>query len=76
MVTEINGFNGADIEAVVNEAIENCFLDKEAKLDDEMLKVATSTISISKSCKKQIDDMKKVFLESNFKDASKTDKKK
>ena len=76
LVKETKGFNGADIEAVVNEAIENCFLDKEAKLDDEMLKVATSTISISKSCKKQIDDMKKVFQESNFKDASKTDNNK
>ena len=40
-------------------------------LPDEMLRVAKETISISKSCKKQIDDMKKIFDDSHFKDASK-----
>ena len=46
------------------------FIDAEKKLPYEMLRVAEETISISKSCKKQIDDMKKIFDESHFRDAS------
>lgn len=69
------GFNGADIESVVNEAVEKCFLDnlegKDTKFDASLLKeIADNTISISKSCKKQIDNMKKAFKENNFKDAT------
>ena len=33
-------------------------------------KIASQTISISKSCKKQIENMKKVFEKSSFKDAT------
>ena len=70
-----DGFNGADIESVVNEAVEVCFLDKldgkDTKFDASLLKeIADKTISISKSCKKQIDNMKKAFKENNFKDAT------
>ena len=70
-----DGFNGADIESVVNEAVEKCFLDKlegkDTKFDAGLLKeIAGKTNSISKSCKKQIDDMKKAFKENNFKDAT------
>lgn len=70
LVRVTQGYNGADIEAIVNEAIENCFIKKEKKLSDEMLKVARETISISKSCQKQIEDMETVFQESHFKNAS------
>ncbi len=73
-----NGFNGADIEAVVNEAMEECFLkemeENKAVQENEFRKnleeIANRTISISKSCKKQIENMKKVFEESSFKDAT------
>lgn len=71
LLSKTSGYNGADIESIVNEAIENCFLDKKLKLKDEMNKVAEATISISKSCEKQIKKMKEIFTESNFKDASK-----
>ena len=71
------GFNGADLEAVVNESIENCFVHNELKKSDvklvlkvEMERVAKETISISKSCKEQIEKMQKVFKESSFRDAS------
>ena len=69
------GFNGADIESVVNEAVEVCFLDKlegkDTKFDASLLKkIAGKTICISKSCKKQIEAMKKAFKENNFKDAT------
>lgn len=74
------GFNGADIEAVVNETVERGFLKliDENKLNEDLmittemlLTEANSTVSISKSCKEQIEKMKKVFQSSNFKDASK-----
>lgn len=74
------GFNGADIEAVVNETVERGFLKlvESNKLNEDLmittdmlLSEAKSTVSISKSCKEQIEKMKKVFQSSNFKDASK-----
>lgn len=69
------GFNGADIESVVNEAVEKCFIDsldnKGTAFDEKLLKgIASDTISISKSCNKQIENMKKAFKENNFKDAT------
>jgi len=74
-----DGFNGADIEAVVNETAERCFLNVIDRKSDESVTIDTSmlveeakkTVSISKSCKEQIEQMKKVFSSSNFKDASK-----
>ena len=74
-----SGFNGADIEAVVNETIEREFLKLvEAKKFDSQLTITTNmlieeaknTVSISKSCKDQIEQMEKVFSTSNFKNAS------
>ena len=39
--------------------------------DERLLKdIASKTVSITKSCKQQIDDMKKAFKENNFKDAT------
>lgn len=78
LIKNTEGFNGADIEAVVNEAMEECFLNeiegKKFMQDSDFKKsleeIAKRTISISKSCKKQIDNMKKVFEESSFKDAT------
>lgn len=79
------GFNGADIEAVVNETLEKAFItyieegkrsnDKNAPVsivltEEMLLETAKETVSISASCKKQIDDMKKIFEESSFKDAT------
>ena len=75
-----NGFNGADIEAVVNETVEREFLklvvagnlDSQLTITTRMLiEEAKKTVSISKSCKDQIEQMKKVFSTSNFKNASK-----
>lgn len=77
-----DGFNGADIESVVDETVEKAYRDLLKETDSEKKKVITITISalkdqssktmsISKSCKTQIDEMKKVFKESNFTNASK-----
>ncbi len=66
-----NGFNGADIESVVNEALEECFLSNEQELTIDILeKIAKQTICISKSSKQQIEEMEKAFKENNFKDAT------
>lgn len=66
-----DGFNGADIESVVNEAVEECFLSGVRELSKNVLEdIARQTISSSKSSKQQIDNMKKVFKENNFKDAT------
>lgn len=78
------GFNGADIEAVVNETTEHEFLrllqtkkDEKEKLTEKLIittekliQEANKTVSISKSCKEQIENMRKIFKESNFKNAS------
>ena len=58
-------------KVVVNEAVEKCFLSGVRELSKSVLEdIARQTISISKSCKKQIDNMKKAFQENNFKDAT------
>ena len=65
------GFNGADIESVVNEAIEESFLEgKEPLTTNKLMEIANKTVSISKSCKNQIENMKKAFEENRFKDAT------
>lgn len=75
LINKTEGFNGADIEAVVSEAIEAAFLDNcnkdEKKFEELLLDVAKRTKSISKSCKKQIENMEKAFKENSFTDASK-----
>lgn len=82
IVKATNGFNGADIEAVVNQALEELFVqslrarkDKKSEItlslsEEKLLSVAKRTVSISKSCKSQIENMQKIFNESNFTDAS------
>lgn len=65
------GFNGADIASVVSESVEDCFINNKAELTTEKLvEVAKNTISISKSCSKQIEKMERAFGENNFKDAT------
>ena len=52
--------------------VESKKLNEDLMISTEMLLTeAKSTVSISKSCKEQIEKMKKVFQSSNFKDASK-----
>ncbi len=80
IISETEGFNGADIESVVNEALEDAFIENLGKssdasskitlTQDQLCDVAKRTVSISKSCKAQIETMKKVFKEGNFTNAS------
>lgn len=77
IIKQSEGFNGADIEAVVCEAKEEAFLNSIEGKDDKvnfnslLMDIAKKTNSISKSCKKQIESMKKAFEENCFTDASK-----
>lgn len=65
------GFNGADIEAVINDAVETAFDRGENILTlDGMRFIANSTISISKSCGTQIRNMEEVFKQNSFKDSN------
>jgi len=75
------GFNGADIESVVNDTVERCYLrDKKSSSTNtkesssininDFLETIQNTVSISKSCRKQIDAMKNLFAENCFKDAT------
>lgn len=71
LVKYTKGFNGADIEMVVTETIEECFLDKNNNFSENLLiEKAKQTVSISRSCKKQIEAMKILFKDSSFKDAT------
>jgi len=36
----------------------------------KLIEIAKKTVSISKSCKQQIENMKKAFAENSFKDAT------
>ena len=68
--SETAGFNGADIESVVHQTVETSFLEKSPVSTEAMIKIARKTLSITKSCKKQIDAMRAVFKESSFRDAT------
>jgi SpoVK/Ycf46/Vps4 family AAA+-type ATPase len=66
-----SGFNGADIESVVHQTIEKCFLNNRSGVTtSDLMATAKNTLSITKSCKKQIDAMQSVFKESSFRDAT------
>ena len=64
------GFNGADIESVVNEALEESFVNNVTFSEDLLKQKARETVSISKSCKEQISKMEQEFAKNSFKDAS------
>ena len=64
------GFNGADIESVVNEALEESFVNNVTFSENLLKQKAKETVSISKSCKEQIEKMDKEFAKNSFKDAS------
>lgn len=65
------GCNGADIESIINESVEEWFLNGSSSDFSEILRNHTmNVISISKSCKEQIDGMKSAFKKGSFVNAS------
>jgi SpoVK/Ycf46/Vps4 family AAA+-type ATPase len=69
LIKETDGFNGADIESVINEAIEDCYINKHDLTSDILVSFAKETVSITKSCVDQIKEMNQIFEKSNFKSA-------
>lgn len=75
------GCNGADIESVVNSAVEICFLKEKEKGKEKeketvtvtkkiLLEILENTKSISETCSEDIKKMEEVFKKSNFISAS------
>lgn len=71
------GFNGADIESAIYQAVEDTFLENLNRVSENPLEINESilkrscqnTISISKSCEEQITEMEKLFSKSTFRNA-------
>lgn len=76
LIQETEGFNGADLEAVVKDAIETAFLDgKTALTTEDLLRAVKDTKSISSTLKDKIEQIKDTVSRIDIKPASITDKK-
>lgn len=71
LVKVTSGYNGADLEAIVKEAIESCFIEGREQLNTEDLKLAQKNIkSISDTLEKRIKEIKEVVKDMDLKPAS------
>ena len=76
LVKLTNGYNGADLEAIVKDAIENCFIDGKEYLTTEDLKTAQKNIkSISSTLEKRIKEIKEAVKDMDLKPASNPENK-
>jgi len=74
LIKETNGFNGADLEAVVKDAIESAFISGNDKITTEdLLQAVKDTKSISSTLKDKIDQIKKTISKIDIKPASNED---
>lgn len=75
LIRETNGYNGADLEAVVKETIESAFIDNRLELTTEDLITAIKrTKSISLTLKDKIAQIKETISRIDIAPASKEDK--
>ena len=76
LVKLTNGYNGAELEAIVKDAIENCFIDGKEYLTTEDLKTAQKNIkSISSTLEKRIKEIKEAVKDMDLKPASNPENK-
>lgn len=76
LVKLTSGYNGADLEAIVKDAIESCFIDGRNQLTTEDLKTAQQNIkSISSTLEKRIKEIKEAVKDMDLKPASNPDNK-
>lgn len=69
-----DGYNGADLEAIVKEAIETCFVSGKEQVDTDDLKDAQENIkSISSTLEKRIKEIRETVKDMDLKPASTTD---
>ena len=75
LIKETEGFNGADLEAVVKDTIEMAFIDgRETITTEDLLKSVKDTKSISSTLKDKITEIKSTIDKIDIKPASKEDK--
>jgi SpoVK/Ycf46/Vps4 family AAA+-type ATPase len=71
LMKQTDGYNGADLEAIVKEAIETCFIDGREQVTKEDLLTAQKNIkSISKTLEKRINEIKAAVNNMDLKPAS------
>ncbi len=71
LASKTEGFNGADIESVVKDAIEISFVEHKTDLTtDDLLKVIHETNSISKTLQEKIKIIKETINKYKIKNAS------
>ena len=71
LLKETNGYNGADLEAVVKDAIESAFINGKDKITtDDLVQAVKDTKSISSTLKDKIDQIKKIISKIDIKPAS------
>ena len=76
LVKLTGGDNGADLEDIVKDAIENCFIEGRVQLTTEDLKLAQKNIkSISSTLKERIQEIKKAVENMDLKSASNPENK-
>lgn len=74
LLKETKGYNGADLEAVVKEAIESAFINGEDKITTEdLIQAVKDTKSISSTLKDKIDQIKQTISKIDIKPASNPD---
>lgn len=75
LIKETDGFNGADLEAVIKDTIEMAFIDgKESITTEDLLETVKHTKSISSTLKDKITEIKSTIKKIDIKPASKEDK--
>ena len=74
LIKETEGFNGADLEAVVKDTIELAFIDGREKITTEdLIKSVKDTKSISKTLKEKIAEIKSTIEKIDIKPASRAE---
>ena len=71
LVSETEGYSGADIEGVVSESVESVFVKGSRRLTTEdILKCIHNTHSLSEIMKEPLEEMAKLYEDRKFKKAS------
>ena len=71
LAASTDGYNGADLEAIIKEAIETCFVEGREHLTDDDLKTAQKNIkSISRTLEKRIKEIREAVKDMDLKPAS------
>lgn len=74
LIKETEGFNGADLEAVVKDTIELAFIEGREKITtDDLIQSVKDTKSISKTLKDKIKEIKSTIEKIDIKPASRSE---